>query len=314
MRSPRFFAPAAVRMPLARQGPIGNREGMTDPNWLGPKPDTGAARPVREPIFNLPLVIMLLLGVLVAIHLGRLLLSVQTDLELLSSFSVVPARFALEFGWADQRQIVRDLAAGLDAASAAEKLQFARYFVDGGGMRWWSVLSYALLHSGTTHIVMNCLWLAAFGSPLARRIGAGRFLLMFAIGSIAGAFAHIGMHTTDVVPLVGASAGVSAATGAAARFVFSRGLRMDAMASDAAVQALPALSLSGMLRNRQAMAFVVFWFATNWLFGAGVVTIADESQGIAWEAHIGGFLAGLMLFPLLDRSVARPDPRSAAAR
>jgi membrane associated rhomboid family serine protease len=286
---------------------------MSDPNWLGPKPDTGMAPPLREPVFNLPPVVMLLIGVLAAIHLGRLLLDLQADMEVLSTFSVVPARFALEFGWADQQQIVRDLAAGLNPASAAEKLQVARYFVDGGGVRWWSVLSYAVLHSGTSHIVMNCLWLAAFGSPLARRIGAGRFVFLFAIGSIAGAFAHIGMHTTDVVPLVGASAGVSAATGAAARFVFSRGLRMDAMASDAAVKALPALSLLGMLWNRQAMAFVVFWFATNWLFGAGFVTIAGENQGIAWEAHIGGFLAGLILFPLLDRSIVRPDPGSAAA-
>jgi membrane associated rhomboid family serine protease len=286
---------------------------MSDPNWLGPKPDTGAAPPVREPVFNLPDVIMLLVSVLAAIHLGRLLLAVQADLEVLSTFSVVPARFALEFGWSDKQQIVRDLAAGLDPSAATEKLQLARYFVDGAEMRWWSVLSYALLHSGTTHIVMNCLWLAVFGSPLARRIGAVRFLLLFAVGSIAGAFAHIGTHVTDVVPLVGASAGVSAATGAAARFVFSRGLRMDSMSSDAAVQALPALSLSGMLWNRQALAFVVFWFATNWLFGAGVVTIAGENQGIAWEAHTGGFLAGLMLFPLLDRSVTRADPGAAAA-
>jgi membrane associated rhomboid family serine protease len=109
------------------------------------------------------------------------------------------------------------------------------------------------------------------------------------------------MHAADVVPLVGASAGVSAATGAAARFVFSSGTRLGAMGQDAVVRALPALTLTGMLGNRQTMIFVIVWFVSNWLFGAGVVPLGDAEQSIAWEAHIGGFLAGLLLFPLLDR-------------
>lgn len=255
----------------------------------------------REPIFNLPAVIVALIGVMVVIHLGRLLLSDQADLDVLSAFAVVPARFALDFGWTDQTQIVRELMAGLDRTTAAQRLAVARFFVDGGGPRWWSVLTYALLHAGTVHIAMNCLWLAVFGSPLARRFGAFRFLLVVAVGSVAGAAAHVFLHSSDVVPLVGASAGVSAATGAAARFVFSRGLRIGAMADDAAVRALPALSLPDMLRNRQALVFVVFWFATNWLFGSGLVDVAGEGQSIAWEAHIGGFLAGLLLLPLMDR-------------
>jgi membrane associated rhomboid family serine protease len=53
------------------------------------------------------------------------------------------------------------------------------------------------------------------------------------------------------------------------------------------------------------MLFIVIWFATNILFGAGLVPILGEETSIAWEAHIGGFLVGLLLFPLFDRDASR---------
>ena len=243
---------------------------------------------------------MVLIGVLVAVHLARLALTFETDLRLMAELAVVPARFALDLGWADQARVVQDAVAGLTQAQAVERMAVARFFVDGGGPRWWSLLSYGLLHSGTAHIAMNCLWLAVFGSALARRIGSMSLLVLLSVGTVAGAVLHVLIHPSDVVPMVGASAGVSAATGAAARFVFSQGLRMDMMGNDARVRALPALSLAGMVQNRQAMSFVILWFVTNWLFGAAVVPFGDETSSVAWEAHIGGFVAGLMLFPLLD--------------
>ena len=270
-----------------------------------PAPSTDPVPPRREPVFNLPGILVLLIGVLVAVHLGRLALAFETDLKVMAELAVVPARFALDLGWMDQTRIVQDAVAGLTQAQAAERMAVARFFLDGGGPRWWSPLSYGLLHSGTAHIAMNCLWLAVFGSPLARRIGSMPLLLLLATGTIAGAMLHIIMHPSDVAPMVGASAGVSAATGAAARFVFSQGLRIDMMGDDARVKALPALSLAGMVQNRQAMTFVILWFVTNWLFGAAVVPFGDDDTSVAWEAHIGGFVAGLMLFPLLDSKAAR---------
>ncbi|MGL4439999.1 MAG: rhomboid family intramembrane serine protease, partial [Bosea sp. (in: a-proteobacteria)] len=130
---------------------------------LGP-PET----PKREPIFNLPGIIVAVIGVLVAIHLSRLVLSFERDLAILAEFAVVPARFALELGWLDQARIVQDTLLGLSGQVASERMAVARYFLDGAGPRWWSLLSYGLLHSGTAHIVMNTIWLAVFGSPLAR--------------------------------------------------------------------------------------------------------------------------------------------------
>ncbi len=272
----------------------------------GPSPDGWSRpRPPSEPIFNIPKAALAVVGVLVLVHLGRLALSPETDFRLLSALAVVPARFSLEFGWLDQQRIVQELSAGLTPGQAADRLAVARYFVDGAGPRWLSLLGYGLLHAGLAHLAMNCLWLIVFGSPLARRLGGVRFVSILGLGTVAGAFAHILTHGADVAPLVGASAGVSAATGAAARFVFTRGLSIDRMADDAAVRALPALSLAGIARNRQSLMFILLWFGTNWLFGAGVLAFGDDEPVIAWQAHIGGFMAGLLLFPWLDRAARR---------
>jgi membrane associated rhomboid family serine protease len=259
----------------------------------------------REPIFNIPGVVIGLICAFVAVHLARLGLSFEDDLAILREFAVVAAPVAVEFGWFDQRRIVQALTEGASAVRAGEQMAVARYFLDGGGPRWWSLVTYGALHGGTAHVAMNCLWLAVFGSPVARRLGVIAFGALIIAGIVAGALLHVWMHAVDVVPLVGASAGVSAATGAAARFVFSRGLQFGAVKTPQAARALPALSLVGMVRNRAALVFVLVWFASNWLFGAGVPAFGTAESSIAWEAHVGGFVAGLALFPLLDRHGAR---------
>jgi membrane associated rhomboid family serine protease len=81
---------------------------------------------------------------------------------------------------------------------------------------------------------------------------------------------------------------------------FSRG---DA---DAAAR-VPAQPLWHALRDRRVLAFLAIWFGVNIVFGLGSIAIGAEGVSVAWQAHIGGFLAGLLLFSLFD-----PVPRAAA--
>ena len=74
---------------------------------------------------------------------------------------------------------------------------------------------------------------------------------------------------------------------------------------EAFVRAIPAEPMGQLWRNSRAMLFIGIWFATNILFGAGLVPILGEETSVAWEAHIGGFLVGLLLFPLFDRDAIR---------
>jgi membrane associated rhomboid family serine protease len=277
------------------------------PPFLSPDP----AAPPREPMFNLPAVIIALAALLLAVHGVQTLLDDESALWLFAEAAVVPARFSIAFETIGPGDIAASiLGDGPYDAQKARQIGLASHLLDERGPRWWSLLTHGFLHAGWLHAGMNVLWLTVFGAPVARRLGAARFLVLVGAGVVAGAIVHIVLHPTAISPLVGASAGVSAAIGAAARFVFSQGLRFGGMETDAAVRRLPMLSLAGLVANRQALTFVILWFLTNWLFGAGVITFGAEEQSIAWQAHVGGFLLGLLAMPWLDRNRldrSRPD-------
>ncbi len=164
---------------------------------------------------------------------------------------------------------------------------------------YWSPVTYGLLHADWMHVGVNVMWFVAFGSPLARRFSSLKFLIFLVLATSAGALAHYVFHMGGTVPVVGASGAVSACMGASIRFAFTPG-RMRGDATNA-----PALSLLQSLSNRGTMIFVGIWFAVNWLFGSGVVPIPGFEGGIAWEAHMGGFLFGWLGFGWFDGNRAR---------
>jgi membrane associated rhomboid family serine protease len=175
----------------------------------------------------------------------------------------------------------------------------------GTGAKVWSFVTYSLLHANLSHIGFNVLWLLPFGSALARRFGAIRFFLFMAVTAVAGALAHLITHEHAVAPMIGASASVSGAMAAAIRFAFVKGSFLSFNRGDAfAAARVPALSLTHALRNARVLGFLAVWFGVNIVFGVGSVAIGADGASVAWQAHIGGFFAGLLLFSLFD-----PIPR-----
>jgi len=177
----------------------------------------------------------------------------------------------------------------------------------GAGAMVWSFVTYSLLHANLSHIGFNVLWLLPFGSALARRFGAVRFFLFMAVTAAAGALAHLITHEHALAPMIGASASVSGTMAAAIRFAFVQGsfLSFSRSRGDAdAAAKVPALSLWRALRNGRVVSFLAIWFGVNLIFGIGSLAIGMEGQSVAWQAHIGGFFAGLILFSWFD-----PVPR-----
>jgi membrane associated rhomboid family serine protease len=231
--------------------------------------------PVRQPILNLPPVIIGCLAVLIGIHIGRsLLLSPEADFDLLLRFAFIPLRVM------DPETIGAAVPGGSWAAL-------------------WSFVTYALFHADWTHLVFNSLWLAAFGSPLAWRFGTSRFLLFSAAGAVSGALLYLALNSGELQPMIGASAAISAHMAGACRFVFAAGGPIGGFAMQSSYR-LPAESLGVAMRDRRVLAFLGVWFGLNLFFGLLVGGSGFASGPIAWEAHIGGFLAGLLLFPLFD--------------
>lgn len=233
----------------------------------------------REPILNIPGVITLLAGAMIAIHAVRdFLLDADTDTQLTLALAFVPARY--------------------DASIAGT----LGAFPGGRGGDVWTFVTYAFLHADWTHLTVNVVWLAVFGSAVARRFGVVRTLAFFCMTAAAGALAHLAAFGTQFVPVVGASAAVSGFTAAALRFIFQPGGPLGPLRlPDPTTYQIPALSLAGMARHPTIMAMIAVWIAVNVLFGAVTLPIPGaEGQQIAWQAHLGGFLAGLLLFRLFD--------------
>ena len=123
-----------------------------------------------------------------------------------------------------------------------------------------------------------------------------------AVTAVAGALAHLVTHEHAVAPMIGASASVSGAMAAAIRFAFVQGSFLSFRRggdADAAAH-VPALSLMRSFRDPRVLGFLAVWFGVNIIFGVGSIAIGAEGASVAWQAHIGGFFAGLVLFSLFD--------------
>jgi membrane associated rhomboid family serine protease len=126
------------------------------------------------------------------------------------------------------------------------------------------------------------------------------------VTAAAGALAHLLTHEHAIAPMIGASASVSGAMAAAIRFAFVKGSFLSFSRGDADEAArVPALSLLRALRDPRVLGFLAVWFGVNIIFGMGSIAIGSEGASVAWQAHIGGFVAGLILFALFD-----PVPRA----
>jgi len=250
------------------------------PQDLAPEP---LPETPREPILTLPPALTAYVVLLAVIHL-RVLLPPEWENWTVDVFGFIPKRYD---------STILDLS-----------------FPGGTGAKIWTFVTYSLLHANLAHIGFNVLWLLPFGSALARRFGAMRFFLFMAVTAAAGALAHLVTHEHAVAPMIGASASVSGTMAAAIRFAFVKGSFLSFSRGDAdAAAKVPALSLLHALRNPRVLAFLAVWFGVNLIFGVGSIAIgAEEGASIAWQAHIGGFFAGLVLFSLFD-----PVPRASDA-
>ena len=231
----------------------------------------------REPVLNLPGALTAILVLLAGIHAFRAILPAESDEWIIRTFGFIPARYD----------------------SAVPAYLFAEY--GGRAAKIWTFITYSFLHADLTHIAFNMLWLLPFGSAVARRFGPVRFFLLLAVSSVAGAGAHLLTHARELAPMIGASAAVSGAMAAAIRFAFGRGSFLSFRRGDAdAAARIPALPLFVALRHPRVIAFLAVWFGINIVFGLGSTPFASPTQSVAWQAHIGGFLAGLLLFSIFD--------------
>jgi membrane associated rhomboid family serine protease len=259
-------------------------------------------------MFNLPGSVLGTILILVAIHGTReFLVPENADVQLIVDLAVIPARWTVATGAATIDEVLRHIG-GTGGQNATGMRALAHYVLGEGETKPWTAVTYALLHGSWTHVLLNTVWLAAFGTPVARRWGVARFLMLCLVAAASGALLHVFLHSLQVTPMIGASAAVSGMVAAAAWFMFAPSV-WTLSGRLAEPHERPRESFASMLRNRRVVTFVLVWFAVNFLTALVARPLGITDASIAWDAHMGGFLAGLLLFPLLDGG--GPDRRAA---
>ncbi len=148
------------------------------------------------------------------------------------------------------------------------------------------------LHGGLLHLGSNMLFLHVFGDNVEDVLGRGRFLVFYALCGLGAAAGQVMVDTNSMVPMIGASGAIS---GVLAGYVM--------LFPHARIVTLVPIFIFIHFMEIPAGIFIVLWFVLQLVLGYLSLGILAEggSGGVAWFAHIGGFLAGLVCIRLFYR-------------
>jgi membrane associated rhomboid family serine protease len=231
--------------------------------------------PAHQPAFSVPPVVLGLVAALAAAHGGRMLLPETRSLDIINDYAFIPARYSEAF--------------------------LASHHVDPGTWldRTVPFLGYMALHNDWTHLAINCLLRLAFGPVVARRFGAGLFLLFFCVCGVFAAAAFLACDWADPVPMIGASGAISGVMAAAIRMMPSQ-----------MPWARPGEGALSPLLSRQVLLFSLVWAVLSIAVGFTGLGLGGEPGPVAWQAHLGGYAAGLLLAEVFDSWLPRPPAAS----
>ncbi|WP_332678911.1 rhomboid family intramembrane serine protease [Brevundimonas sp.] len=147
--------------------------------------------------------------------------------------------------------------------------------------RWSALLTHMITHGGLTHLLMNCGFLLGVTPVVMSRFGVGpsgwlRFAVLFLVSGLLGAALYLALHPAGVIPMVGASGAICGLWGAAAR-----------IGPDGGIVPIRSGPVWEQIKAFAKMNVILFGliFLLMWMTGG--------QGGLAWEAHLGGFLFGL---------------------
>lgn len=176
-----------------------------------------------------------------------------------------------------------------------------RCVLDGSGSHW-TALSSMFMHGGWMHLIGNMWFLWVFGDNVEDIMGRGRFVVFYLFCGLGADVAQMLSNPDSVIPMVGASGAIGGVMGAyAVQFPQAR------------VQTLLILGIFARMINIPAWGMLGYWFALQLLMG--LPSIGREEGGVAFWAHVGGFVAGVVLvFFFRDSKLIAAHRRATARR
>jgi membrane associated rhomboid family serine protease len=210
-----------------------------------------------------PVVVWAIIGLNVAVFLYQLSLSGAAEVAFVYRHALIPLRY-VNPAWAWD--------VGLSPTDATP-------FVTG-----------MFMHGGWLHIILNLWTLWIFGPALEDRLGPVRFIALYLGSGLAAGFAHVVFNLGSPQPMLGASGAIAGIIGAyALRFPY------------AWVRVLVPIVIIPLFFSIPALVFAGIWFVLQVMQGASeLLNPYAPAGGVAWWAHIGGFVAGVVLLRLLE--------------
>jgi membrane associated rhomboid family serine protease len=224
--------------------------------------------PLQTTVFarHVPVVTWLIIGVNAFVFFMEVGLPEQSLQQISYLFGVVPARFTHP-DWAKQ-------------------VGFPLHV-------YWPFLTSMFLHGGLLHIVGNMWTLAIFGRNVEDQMGSVRFLLFYLLCGIASGIVHTWVNADSTLPAIGASGAIAGVMGAyLVMFPTSR------------VVVMVPIFFFPFFFDLLAVFYLGYWFLINFFSGVMSLTATSDTGGVAFWAHVGGFVTGVLIFALF----LRPTP------
>lgn len=165
----------------------------------------------------------------------------------------------------------------------------ASYGIIPDRLHYYSILTSMFLHGGWLHLIGNMWFLWIFGDNVEDVLGHGKFAMFYLLCGMAAAVVHILLNADSHLPTIGASGAIAGVMGAyLMKFPHSKIVTLVPIFVFLTTVEVPAVFM------------LIYWFAIQIFSGVGSIGYSNVSKGgVAWFAHIGGFLAGMLLVYLL---------------
>jgi membrane associated rhomboid family serine protease len=214
-----------------------------------------------NPRILFPIVTLCLIGACVLVFFWEMSLTEEAGKKAILSFGLIPARFFGEVRLATEVMVIP---------------------------AWATVITSLFLHAGLLHLGENMLFLWIFGDNIEGAMGHLRFFAFYLFCGIAAAFAQVAANPSAAEPMIGASGAISGVLGAYL-ILYPR----------ANVRTLIFLGIFVTVIRIPAFVILGLWFLVQFWNALGPGS--SEAEGVAFWAHVGGFIAGVILVLILKR-------------
>ena len=179
---------------------------------------------------------------------------------------------------------------------------FAAYGMIPSRLHASSLVTSMFLHGGWLHLIGNMWFLWIFGDNVEDILGHAKYLLFYLLCGVAAALVQVALNMDSRVPTIGASGAIAGVMGAyLVKFPHSRIVTLVFVLFFLTTIEIPASLM------------LIYWFVLQFFSGVGSIASSHLSQGgVAWFAHVGGFLAGMLLICAMRPAGALPAARGVA--